>query len=1139
MKLLHVADLHFCRERADECLLSLRVLLSYVERKQVQGVLVSGDIFDAAIVNSENTRLPELVSILVKINAIAPIFLIEGTPSHDVDGSLKILESAGLRIINGVQAFELANGEKLIVAGIPEPRRKNILPFLPEGAGRGDTDKAMREALSLYSLQLAGRVKELKEEHGNIVTVLMYHGEIAGTKFRKNADSISRGTGIALYTEQLMSVGADYVACGHLHEPQQVGTYPIYYAGSIYPKDFGETHDAGFNVVDFELKGTKYDINVTRESFGQVNNRKFTTLEWKPEAVKGKRVWISLKDKEVNIDEETEKLLAVGAIQGSKVTVEFSPVETVRAQEITEKEKAVDKLEVYADASGEKEKVTDSIKAKVEELEAIVQHNLLATKGVWTLKSVRLRGSIGIRKGIGKAEVFIDFSNFEDGLIALMGDNGEGKTTLVENCHPYPQQFTRNQKLQDLFELKDSLREVIYQNENNGELLKLVIQIDGVIKSYAPKYYAFTGDGENWKEVSGVDGNLKPYNDFITQKFGDVSIFLRTAFIPQKAVKNVPDLTLATKGEKKALLAELSGISYLQDIADLAKENGDACEKENISLSGKKDVLESVINDSDRVKEQLEEAKKKLKEIILKPFEDKVSKLRTEISELEKVKTETEAKKEKIATIRESIESVEEKKTATERRIVQLKQSLSEESASVQKVTEFERLQVELTAEKDALQKHTQKQQDALKLYTEENRVYTGKVNAITAEINRIELEVKDLSSKQSLLQQSITNLNEKYGEPIVDTCPTCKQKLPEVELNLLQHEREKIRMQIVAKEKDLAENNEAQKAQNTALQTQKKALDDLVWDEPVKPEEEPFDDSAMKSIQSKLQAIDIEHHKGIVQQAKTAKEMLIELEEKVKLQRDEIVNQEAEIQKLTGELKEFDSLTYAQKMQEKNQAEINLDEKKSEKVRLETLIETSTRQLGEVDKKRKELAEIITTFEDNQKAAEEWAYIKRAFGPDGIQALELDAISPETAEIANRILESAFGDRFKIFFETTRMGGSGTKVKQIEDFLIMIHDNKDGGTTLLENLSVGESVWIKKAIYDAFSIMKKRNTGSSFLTAIQDESDSALSDSSKSAYARMLEAAHNENKLKQTILISHSPAVLSMIPQKIVMKEL
>ena len=133
------------------------------------------------------------------------------------------------------------------------------------------------------------------------------------------------GTGIALYTEQLMSVGADYVGCGHLHEPQQVGDYPIYYAGSIYPKDFGETHDAGFNVVDFELKGTKYDINVTRESFGQVNNRKFTTLEWKPKMLNGKRVWISLKDKEVNIDEETEKLLAAGAIQGSKVTVEFSP----------------------------------------------------------------------------------------------------------------------------------------------------------------------------------------------------------------------------------------------------------------------------------------------------------------------------------------------------------------------------------------------------------------------------------------------------------------------------------------------------------------------------------------------------------------------------------------------------------------------------------------------------------------------------------------------------------------------------------------------------------------------------------------------------------------------------------------------
>ena len=76
---------------------------------------------------------------------------------------------------------------------------------------------------------------------------------------------------------------------------------------------------------------------------------------------------------------------------------------------------------------------------------------------------------------------------------------------------------------------------------------------------------------------------------------------------------------------------------------------------------------------------------------------------------LKKLKQKPKQRKKKIATIRESIESVEEKKTATERRIVQLKQSLSEESVSVLKVTEFERLQVELTAEKDALQKHTQK----------------------------------------------------------------------------------------------------------------------------------------------------------------------------------------------------------------------------------------------------------------------------------------------------------------------------------------------------------------------------------------------------------------------------------------------
>ena len=118
-------------------------------------------------------------------------------------------------------------------------------------------------------------------------------------------------------------------------------------------------------------------------------------------------------------------------------------------------------------------------------------------------------------------------------------------------------------------------------------------------------------------------------------------------------------------------------------------------------------------------------------------------------------------------------------------------------------------------------------------------------------------------------------------------------------------------------------------------------------------------------------------------------------------------------------------------------------------------------------------------------------------------------------------------------------MGGAGKKTKQIEDFLIYVIDSEDGEPVLLENKSGGEAVWIKRAIYDAFAVIRKRNTGFAFLTCFQDEADGALDSAAKTAYCRMLEAAHAESALRHTVIITHREEVKAMIPQKIDMEEL
>ena len=79
----------------------------------------------------------------------------------------------------------------------------------------------------------------------------------------------------------------------------------------------------------------------------------------------------------------------------------------------------------------------------------------------WRIKSLRLRGSIGIWRGGGGDEIAIDFDDYDAGLVGLVGSaTGAGKTTLLENLTPWPTMLTRSGPLQDHFRLRDSVREL-------------------------------------------------------------------------------------------------------------------------------------------------------------------------------------------------------------------------------------------------------------------------------------------------------------------------------------------------------------------------------------------------------------------------------------------------------------------------------------------------------------------------------------------------------------------------------------------------------------------------------------------------------------------------------------------------------
>lgn len=1152
MKIAHISDLHCCKEHQDEALVSLEFLLDKIRKNPVDLVAIAGDTWDASMLNTEASGFNDFVTSIQKLADAAPVVMIYGTPSHDTDGSLEvfrkikakntitILEAANPYFLENGKIVETSTAPEALIFGIPEPRKKYLLANAT--AGKDETEGAIRDAMQKVCFLLAS----IRREYSNIPCVMLYHGDIAGSSLQ-NDRTIERGTGIAISIDELSSIGADYYALGHIHKPQQVGNLPAYYAGSIYPKDFGETHKAGFNLVKIE-PGKEADVQ--RVDFPHPQNMKIEGgTEFSVDAMgaegdfSGKKVWLEItcsKEERVLLDEDKilSELKKHGAVEGSRVTINEIPTETVRAAEITEACGVSEKFKVWASNTGLELK--DSVLQKIAELDTENSKGNAKAQGAWELVSLKLRGSIGIYKGIGKDEIAIDFDSYDSGLIALTGENGKGKTTLIENCHPYPQLLTRKDKLQEQFRLRNSFREVIYRDRDSKRMVKCLIQIDGETKSGSCNYFAYTSDdnGKTWNAVPGVDKNLKPYEDFILQTFGPIELYLRTAFITQRPTKNLPDLTDATAGEKKTLFVELAGIDYLQKFADAANEKVKSNENLVHDSEIKIQMLESTLNRKTEIEESLQNSETSVKE---KQSElDKIIEngkaAREKLNEAQKRYNAEKERGKKEFELQEDVTKLEVEISGIEKEIL-INQTAAEKRAENEKIiAQYEDLQKVLADEQKKRAAINEANNAKMSKYLQKKAEFDAKKGEIQHYIDSFKVE-KNSVEKDILSAENEIKFKERDLAEISDFCPTCGQKLPAEKIAELNAKREEASAAVKILEDKISENKQKLDETEKKIMELETELSELAFSEPAKPVQDVFDSTIENKANTELQTIDINKAKSELETAKTSairnEGLTVQISDKRKL-----------LENATVMLKENQAKRNDKAGIEFDEAQTNLDEVtreytalKEKIAALNATIEADKKTLAEIAESEKELEKVKKDSEKARIEATEWELVSKAFGKDGIQALELDALAPGISETANRILKSGYGDRFSISIETTRIGGSGKKTKQIEDFKIMVNDN--GDVTTLENKSGGESVWIKRAIYDAFAVIRRRNTGFAFLTCFQDETDGALDASAKTAYCRMLEASHDAAKLRHTIIITHSNEVKAMIEQKIAMESL
>ena len=285
MKLFHISDLHIGKRVNEISMIEdqayiLTRIVQLIDEIQPDALLIAGDVYDKSVPSAEAVTLfDDFLFRLAKRRL--PVLIISG--NHDSPERLafgnRLMEGAGIHlspVYDGkVTCITLSDARGDVHFWLlPFIKPAHVKRFYPEESIENYTD-AVRVALEKTGMDLSAR------------NVLLTHQFVTGAS---TCESEEISVGGSDNVDASVFDGIDYVALGHLHGPQNIGSSRVRYCGTPLKYSFSEAgHYKSVTVVNLREKGElsletlplepKRELRQIRGTFEQLTDKAYTSAQ--------------------------------------------------------------------------------------------------------------------------------------------------------------------------------------------------------------------------------------------------------------------------------------------------------------------------------------------------------------------------------------------------------------------------------------------------------------------------------------------------------------------------------------------------------------------------------------------------------------------------------------------------------------------------------------------------------------------------------------------------------------------------------------------------------------------------------------------------------------------------------------------